>query len=59
MFWAKPQALAPLRRLRLTEDFAASEAGRVDGASEHAVERRFHHTARVAGFRVADIAVES
>jgi hypothetical protein len=46
-------------RLRLTEDFAASEAGRVDGASEHAVERRFNHPARAAGFRVADIAAES
>jgi hypothetical protein len=59
MFWARPQALAPLRRLRLTEEFAAAEAGRVDGALEHAAERLFNHAARVAGFRVADIAVDS
>ncbi len=58
MFWARPQALAPLQRLRLTADFAAPEAGLADGALEHAVERLFNHAARVAGFRVADVAVE-
>lgn len=58
MFWARPQAFAPLRRLRLTEEFAAAEAGRVDGALEHAVERLFNHTARLAGFRVANVAAE-
>jgi hypothetical protein len=59
MFWARPQALAPLQRLRLSEDFAAPEAGLVDGALEHAVERLFNHAARAAGFRVADVTVES
>jgi hypothetical protein len=59
MFWARPQALAPLRRLRLTEEFPAADAGRDDGALEHAIERLFNHAARVAGFRVEDTAVES
>jgi lipopolysaccharide biosynthesis protein len=59
MFWARPQALAPLRRLRLTEDFMTPDAERVDGALEHAIERLFNHAVRAAGFRVADIAVES
>jgi hypothetical protein len=58
MFWARPQALAPLRRLRLSEDFAAPEAGLGDGALEHAVERLFNHAARAAGFRVADVTVD-
>jgi lipopolysaccharide biosynthesis protein len=58
MFWARPQALAPLRRLRLAEESFAPEAGLGDGALEHAMERLFNHTARVAGFRIADVAVD-
>ena len=58
MFWTRPRALAPLRRLGLAADAFAPEAGQVDGALEHAVERLFNHAARVAGFRVADAAVE-
>ena len=57
MFWARPQALAPLRRLGLAAEAFAPEAGRVDGALEHAVERLFNHAARVAGFRVEDVSV--
>jgi len=51
MFWARPQALAPLRQLRLSAEFAA-EAGLTDGGLEHAVERLFNHSARTAGFSV-------
>jgi hypothetical protein len=55
MFWARPRALAPLGGLRLSEQAFASEAGRVDGAPEHALERLFNHAARKAGFRVETI----
>jgi lipopolysaccharide biosynthesis protein len=52
MFWVRPQALAPLRRLALAAGAFAPEAGLVDGALEHAVERLFNHAARRAAFRV-------
>ena len=58
MFWTRPQALAPMRRLGLAADAFAPEAGQVDGALEHAVERLFNHSVRVAGFRVEGAAVE-
>ncbi len=52
MFWVRPQALAPLRDLRLAAEAFAPEAGQTDGALEHAVERLFNHAARTAGFFV-------
>jgi hypothetical protein len=58
MFWARPQALAPLRRLGLAADSFAPEAGRLDGALEHAVEELFNHAARTAGFRVEEASAE-
>ena len=54
MFWARPQAMAPLRGLALAADSFAPEAGAADGALEHAVERLFNHATRLAGFRVED-----
>jgi lipopolysaccharide biosynthesis protein len=54
MFWARPQALAPLRRLALAASSFAPEAGLADGALEHALERLFNHATRLAGFRVED-----
>jgi lipopolysaccharide biosynthesis protein len=58
MFWARPRALEPLRRLRLAEESFAAEAGRVDGELEHAVERLFIHAAHVAGFGVEDVSAD-
>jgi hypothetical protein len=59
MFWVRPQALAPLRRLALAPDAFAPEAGLVDGALEHALERLFNHAARQAGFRVEVASAEN
>ena len=50
MFWLRPKALASLRDLNLASESFASEAGRLDGALEHAVERIFNHASRAAGF---------
>ena len=55
MFWARPQALEPLRRLKLTSAFASADTGRGNGALEHALERLFNHAARTAGFRVQTV----
>jgi hypothetical protein len=58
MFWAHPAALEPLRRLGLAERGFAEESGRLDGATEHAVERLFNHAARAAGYTVAAASVD-
>ncbi|GLR65584.1 hypothetical protein GCM10010909_02620 [Acidocella aquatica] len=55
MFWARPQALEPLRRLQLSAAFQTSDAGRGNGALEHALERLFNHAARAAGFRAEQV----
>ena len=57
-FWARPQALVPLRRLRLSENFAVPKAGLGDGALEHSIERLVNHAARAADFRVADVSAD-
>ncbi len=59
MFWVRPQALAPLRALRLTAEFDAAQSGYGDGALEHAVERLFNHAVRVAGFRAMEVSGEN
>ena len=53
MFWARPEALRPLRGLNLASAFP-EEQGLLDGGLEHATERLFTTSALVAGFRLAD-----
>lgn len=55
MFWVRPAALEPLKRLRLTvEDFEA-EQGQTDGTLHHAVERCFTISAWSVGYDVRDL----
>ena len=54
MFWFRPDAFRPLRALALSGEFAP-EAGAVDGALEHFVERLFTPSTRLAGYEVEDI----
>ena len=53
MFWARPEALRPLRDLKLAQAFP-EEQGLLDGGLEHATERLFTTSVVVAGFRLAD-----
>ena len=57
MFWARPAALEPLRRLGLAARGFAEQRS-FDGATEHAVERLFNHAARTAGYAVAAASVD-
>jgi Rhamnan synthesis protein F len=53
MFWVRPEALRPLRNLRLSCAFP-EEKGLLDGGLEHATERLFTTSAVVSGFKLAD-----
>lgn len=53
MFWVRPEALRPLRRLGLSNLF--KEEGAIDGGLEHAVERLFSTSVEQAGYRVEGV----
>jgi Rhamnan synthesis protein F len=54
MFWVRPKALAPLRALRLSEEFEADE-GKKNGTLEHAVERTLSNVVKLAGYDIEEI----
>lgn len=53
MFWVRPEALKPLRDLRLAADMPY-ESGMIDGDLPHAVERVLPTSILAAGYRLAD-----
>jgi len=53
MFWVRPEALKPLRDLRLAADMP-DERGLVDGDLPHALERVLPTSVLVAGYKLAD-----
>jgi lipopolysaccharide biosynthesis protein len=53
MFWVRPEALKPLRDLRLAAEMP-NENGLIDGDLPHALERVLPTSVLVAGYRLAD-----
>ena len=53
MFWVRPEALKPLRDLRLAADMP-HESGLIDGDLPHALERVLPTSVLVAGYKLAD-----
>ena len=57
MFWARPNALAPLLALDLSWDDYPAEPVANDGTLMHALERLSPYAAQVAGLSVAGVRV--
>ena len=55
MFWVRPAALRRLRQLNLDLDAFEPEAGQLDGALHHAMERAFTLAVTAEGFTVRDL----
>ncbi|MGA8712017.1 MAG: rhamnan synthesis F family protein [Roseiarcus sp.] len=53
MFWVRPEALRPLRELRLADAFP-EEKGLLDGGLEHAIERLFATSVIAAGYKLVN-----
>jgi hypothetical protein len=53
MFWVRPEALRPIRELKLACAFPEEQAA-LDGDLAHAAERLFSSAAVVAGYQLAD-----
>jgi hypothetical protein len=53
MFWVRPEALRPIRELKLACAFSEEQAA-LDGDLAHAAERLFSSAAVVAGYQLAD-----
>lgn len=56
MFWFRPAALEPIRRLGLSASDFEPERGQLDGALHHVVERILAEAARIEGYTVHDTA---
>ena len=57
MFWVRPEALRPLRELRLADAFPEEkpeEKGLLDGGLEHATERLFATSVIAAGYKLVN-----
>ena len=54
MFWVRPEALKPLRELRLASEFD-EEQGLLDGDLPHAIERVLSTAVVAAGFKLDDV----
>ena len=59
MFWFRPAAFERLRALALTPEDFEPEAGQLDGAMHHAIERCFTLAAWASGYEVLDLSGRS